>query len=59
MEESNRDTDPLDADAAEIDARSPEAAADIEELIEHSEDLGREPDQEVDPDAPVEPGSDR
>jgi hypothetical protein len=59
MEDSNRETDPLDEDAAEIDARSPEAAEHIEELIEHSEDLGRDPDQEVDPDAAVEHGSDR
>jgi hypothetical protein len=44
--------DPLDQDAAEIDPRSDEAAEDVEELIEHAEELGRDPDQEVitDPD---------
>jgi hypothetical protein len=58
MDESNRQPDPLDKDAAEIDARSPEAAEEIEELLEHSEELGRDPDQEVDPDAPSEAGPD-
>jgi hypothetical protein len=43
--------DPLDEAASEIDARSPQAADDIEDLIEYAEELGRDPDQEVDPDA--------
>jgi hypothetical protein len=43
--------DPLDEAAADIDARSPQAAEDIEDLIECAEGLGRDPDQEVDPDA--------
>jgi hypothetical protein len=47
MSESNQEPDPLDEEAAEIDPRSPEAVEDIEELIEHSEELGRDPDQEV------------
>jgi len=37
--------DPIDEEAAEIDARSPDAAEKIEELIEDAEALGREPDQ--------------
>lgn len=47
-------TDPIDADAAEIDARSPDAAEEIEELVEEADDLGRDtpaPD-EVDPPTP-------
>jgi hypothetical protein len=59
MDDTNREPDPLDEDAAEIDARSPEAAEDIEELIEHSEDLGRDPEQEVDPEAASENDPDR
>lgn len=47
MSESNQEPDPLDEEAAEIDPRSPEAPEDIEELIEHAEELGRDPDQEV------------
>jgi hypothetical protein len=47
MSESNKEPDPLDEEAADIDPRSPEAPEDIEELIEHSEELGRDPDQEV------------
>ena len=43
--------DPLDEEASKIDARSPQAADDIEDLIESAEELGRDPDQEVDPDA--------
>jgi hypothetical protein len=45
--------DPLDREAAQIDPRSDDAAEEIEELIEHADELGREPDQEVttDPDA--------
>jgi hypothetical protein len=50
--ESTPEPDPLDEEAAEIDARSPEAAADIEQLIEDADELGREPEQPVssDPD---------
>lgn len=44
--------DPIDAEAAAIDPRSTEAAEDVDELIEHAEDLGREPEQDVDPDLP-------
>jgi hypothetical protein len=47
MSESNQEPDPLDEEAAEIDPRSTEAPEEIEELIEHSEELGRDPDQEV------------
>ena len=35
------DVDPIDEEAAEIDARSPIAAEQIEELKEHAEDEGR------------------
>jgi MFS family permease len=41
--------DALDEEAAEIDARSPDAPEEIAELIEHADELGREPDQEIDP----------
>ena len=52
MDESNQEPDPLDVEAADIDARSPEAPEDIDELIEHAEELGRDPDQDItaDPD---------
>jgi hypothetical protein len=59
MDDSNPEPDPLDEDAADIDPRSPDAAEDIEELIEHSEQLGRDPDQEVDPEAATEADPDR
>ncbi len=36
------DVDPLDEEAAEIDARSPSAPEQIEELKEHAEDQGRD-----------------
>ena len=49
--ESWTEPDPLDEQASKIDARSPEAADDIEDLIESAEELGRDPDQEVDSDA--------
>jgi hypothetical protein len=49
--EPSAEPDPLDEEASEIDARSPQAADDIEDLIERAEELGRDPDQEVDPDA--------
>ena len=44
------DPDPIDLEAAEIDARSPEAAEQIEELIEHAETDGRHPHQPIGPD---------
>ena len=34
--------DPIDEEAAEIDARSPDAPEQIEELVKHSDSLGRE-----------------
>ena len=34
--------DPLDEEAAEIDARSPDAPEEIKELIEHAQELGRD-----------------
>ena len=34
--------DPIDQEAAEIDARSEDAPEEIEELIEHARDLGRD-----------------
>ena len=34
--------DPVDREAAQIDARSEDAADEIEELIEHARDLGRD-----------------
>jgi len=43
--------DPIDAEAAHIDARSEEAAEEIQELIEHARELGRDAPAEVDPDA--------
>ncbi|MEO7399120.1 MAG: hypothetical protein ABIW84_11190 [Ilumatobacteraceae bacterium] len=42
---SSPDADPLDEEAATIDARSPEAADQIEHLAEHAERLGRDPDR--------------
>jgi hypothetical protein len=45
--ENPSEPDPLDEEAAEIDARSPDAPAEIEHLIEDAEKLGREPDQDV------------
>ena len=43
--------DPIDQDAAHIDARSENAPQQIERLIEHVEDVGREASQRVDSDA--------
>jgi hypothetical protein len=40
--------DPIDEQAAHIDARSEDAPERIEELIEHAEDLGRDAPQPVD-----------
>ena len=34
--------DPIDREAADIDARSEDAPEEIEELIEHARDLGRD-----------------
>jgi hypothetical protein len=34
--------DPIDREAAHIDARSEDAPEEIEELIEHARDLGRD-----------------
>ena len=47
MSDSNHPPDPLDVEAADIDPRSPEAVEEIEDLIEHAEELGRDPEQEV------------
>jgi hypothetical protein len=44
--------DPLDVEAANIDARSTTATEQIEELIEHADELGRDPTQDVDSDIP-------
>jgi hypothetical protein len=59
METDNRhpsggeqEPDPLDVDAAHIDARSTDAAEDIDELLEHADELGRDPDQAIDSDIP-------
>ncbi len=42
VESDETDVDPIDEEAAEIDARSPDAAEEIEALREHAEDLGRD-----------------
>ena len=52
MTDTNEQPDPVDVEAADIDARDPDAAEKIEEVIEHAEELGRDADQPVDPDAP-------
>ena len=44
--------DPVDVAAADIDARSPDAAEQIEEVAEVAQDIGRE----ADPDDPGEGG---
>lgn len=51
-EDSEQHVDPIDVEAAQIDPRSENATAEIEELIEHARDLGRDAPAEVDPDAP-------
>jgi len=51
----DRGADPIDQEAAQIDARSEDAPEKIEELIDHAEDLGRDAQQPVDPDADDEP----
>lgn len=50
MNRPTEEPDPLDVEAAEIDPRSTEAPENVEELVEHAEELGRDPDQEVDAD---------
>jgi hypothetical protein len=47
--------DPIDRDAAEIDARSEDAPEKIQELIEHAESIGRDVSQDVDPNENDEP----
>jgi hypothetical protein len=47
--------DPIDREAAEIDARSEDAPEKIEKLIDDAEALGRPVSQEVDADAGEEP----
>ena len=42
--DSNETPDPIDEEAAEIDARSPDAPEQIQELIEHAQELGRDTD---------------
>ncbi|MEY2400681.1 MAG: hypothetical protein QOJ08_792 [Ilumatobacteraceae bacterium] len=49
------DVDPLDREAAEIDARSEDAPEKIEKLIDDAEALGRPVTQEVDPDQDDDP----
>jgi hypothetical protein len=49
------DVDPLDREAAEIDARSEDAPEKIEKLIEDAEALGRPASQEVDADHDDDP----
>jgi hypothetical protein len=48
--------DPIDEEAAEIDARSEDAPEQIAELIEHAQEMGREtspPEDVVAPDVPA------
>jgi len=40
--EANESPDPIDEEAAEIDARSPIAEEQIGELVEHAQELGRD-----------------
>ena len=40
--EAQSTPDPIDTEAAEIDARSPNAEEQIEELVEHAKELGRD-----------------
>lgn len=49
------DVDPIDRDAAEIDARSEDAPEQIERLIEHAGALGRDASQEIESDVDEEP----
>jgi hypothetical protein len=44
------DVDPIDREAATIDARSDDAREQIAELVEHAEELGRDVD-----DSPIPP----
>ena len=45
--ETNEPPDPIDEEAAEIDARSPSAEEQIGELVEHAQELGRDSDLPV------------
>jgi hypothetical protein len=47
------DVDPIDRDAATIDARSDDAREQIAELVEHAEHVGRDVD-----DSPIRPTDD-
>ncbi len=40
--DDDKAVDPIDREAAQIDARSEDAPEEIEELIEHARDLGRD-----------------
>ncbi len=40
--ETNETPDPLDEEAADIDARSPNVEEQIEELVDHANELGRD-----------------
>ncbi len=59
--DSNTDVDPIDREAATIDARSDDAVDQIAQLVEHADELGRDVhDSPVAPagDAPTEENSD-
>ena len=47
---TNPDVDPIDLEAATIDARSEDAREQIAELVEHAAELGRDVD-----DSPIPP----
>lgn len=49
------DVDPIDRDAAVIDARSEDAPEQIERLIEHAGSLGRDASQKIESDVDDEP----
>lgn len=40
--ETSGTPDPIDEEAAEIDARSPDVEKQIEELVEHAKEIGRD-----------------
>jgi hypothetical protein len=48
---NDADVDPIDEEAADIDARSEDAPEKIQQLIDDAEALGRPVSQDVDPDA--------
>ena len=50
-EPSETNPDPIDEEAAEIDARSPDAEEEIERLVEHARELGRDAEVPGEPDA--------